>query len=163
MNGKPHMPRKKHIIAVSPEDRNYLEQFSRTGKAAAYAITHARILLKANVNQPDGGWTDSEISETLDVSVATIERARQRCCDEGIEACLKQGSRSPRVKLLDGGQEAHLVALACSTAPEGRSRLTLLLLRDQMVTLEIVYSISHETVRQTLKKTNSSHGNRSAG
>lgn len=76
MNGKPHMPWKKHIIALSPEDRNYLEQFNRTGKAAAYAITHARILLKANVNQPDGGWTDSEISETLDVSVATIERAR---------------------------------------------------------------------------------------
>lgn len=157
------MPRKKHIISLNPEERNYLEQFSRTGKAVAYAITHARILLKADVNQPDGGWTDSEISEALDVSVATIERVRQRCCDKGIQACLKQRPRAPRPSLLDGEQEAHLVALVCSSAPDGRSRWTLRLLRDQLVALEIVNSISHETVRQTLKKTNSSRGNKNAG
>jgi Fic family protein len=101
------MPRKKHIISLSSEERNYLEQFSRTGKAAVYAITHARILLKADVNEPDGGWTDSEISEALDVSVATIERVRQRCFDKGGEACLKQRPRTPRSRLFDGEQEAH--------------------------------------------------------
>jgi transposase len=157
------MPRKKHIISLSLEDRNYLEQFSRTGTSAAYAITHARILLKADVNQPDGGWTDSEISEALDVSVATIERVRQRCFDKGVEACLKQRPRAARPSLLDGEQEAHLVALVCSSAPEGRTRWTLRMLRDQLVALEIVDSISHETVRQTLKKTNLSLGSKSAG
>lgn len=146
------MPRKKHIISLNSEERSYLEQFSRTGTAAAYAITHARILLKADIAHPDGSWNDSEISEALDVSVATIERVRQRCCEKGVEACLKQRPRAPRVGLLDGEQEAHLVALVCSSAPEGRSRWTLRLLRDQLVALEIVDSISHETVRQTLKK-----------
>jgi transposase len=157
------MPRKKYIISLSPEDRSYLEQFSRTGTAAAYAIAHARILLKSDVAHPDGGWSDSEISEALDVSVATIERVRQRCYDKGIEACLKQRPRAPRPSLLDGEQEAHLVAMVCSTAPGGRSRWTLRLLRDQLVALDIVESISHETVRQTLKKTNSSRGSKSAG
>lgn len=157
------MPRKKYIITLSPEERNFLEQFSRTGKAAAYAITHARILLKADVGHPDGGWSDSEISAALDVSVATIERVRERCVNESIEACLKQRKRAQRPTLLDGEQEAHLVALACCEAPEGRVRWTLRLLRDQMVALEIVDSISHETVRQTLKKTNSSLGKKNAG
>lgn len=157
------MPRKKYIISLSPEERSDLEQFSRTGKAAAYAITHARILLKADVGHPDGGWSDSEISAALDVSVATIERVRERCVNEGIAACLKQRKRAQRPTLLDGEQEAQLVALACSKAPEGRSRWTLRLLRDQLVTLEVVDTISHETVRQTLKKTNSSPGRKNAG
>lgn len=146
------MPRKKYIISLTPEERSTLEQFSRTGKAAAYAITHARILLKADIAQSEGGWVDADISVALDVSVATIERVRQRCVEEGIEACLKQRRRT-KARLLDGEQEAHLVALTCSPAPEGRARWTLRLLRDQLVALEIVESISHETVRQTLKKT----------
>lgn len=146
------MPRKKYIISLTPEERSMLEQFSRTGKAAAYAITHARILLKADIAQAEGGWVDADISVALDVSVATIERVRQRCVEEGIEACLKQRRRT-KARLLDGEQEAHLVALTCSPAPEGRARWTLRLLRDQLVALEIVESISHETVRQTLKKT----------
>jgi transposase len=148
------MPGKKYIISLSPEERSDLEQVSRTGKVAAYAITHARILLKADVAHVDGSWTDAEISAALDVSVATIERVRQRCVEEGIEACLKQRRRQVQPRLLDGEQEAHLVALVCSPAPKGRTRWTLRLLRDQLVALEIVESISHETVRQTLKKTN---------
>jgi transposase len=103
------------------------------------------------VADADSGWTDTDISAALDVSVATIERVRQRCIEEGIEACLKQ-RRSVQWHLLNGEQEAHLVALACSSAPTGRTRWTLRLLRDQLVALEIVESISHETVRQTLKK-----------
>jgi transposase len=157
------MPRKKYIISLSPEERHYLEQFSRTGKAPAYAITHARILLKADVSHPDGGWSDSEISAALDVSVATIERVRKCCVNEGVEACLKQRRRAQRPGLLDGEQEAHLVALACGPVPEGQSRWTLRLLRDQMVALEIVDSISYETVRQTLKKTNLRIGKKTAG
>ena len=100
----------------------------------------------------EGGWVDSDISAALKVSVATIERVRQRCVEAGIAACLKQRPRA-RTRLLDGEQEAHLVALTCSPAPEGRARWTLRLLRDQLVALEIVETISHETVRQTLKKT----------
>ena len=146
------MPQKKYIVSLSPSERRELDQFSRTGKAAAYAITHARILLKADTASAEGGWVDSDISAALKVSVATIERVRQRCVEAGIAACLKQRPRA-RTRLLDGEQEAHLVALTCSPAPEGRARWTLRLLRDQLVALEIVETISHETVRQTLKKT----------
>lgn len=103
------MPQKKYIVSLSPAERWELLQFSRTGKAAAYAITHARILLQADIASAEGGWVDSEISAALKVSVATIERVRQRCVEEGIAACLKQRPRA-RTRLLDGEQEAHLVA-----------------------------------------------------
>ena len=146
------MPQKKYVVSLSPAERWDLLQFSHTGKAAAYAITHARILLQADIASTEGRWVDSDISAALKVSVATIERVRQRCVEEGIDACLKQRPRV-RTRLLDGEQEAHLVALTCSPAPEGRARWTLRWLRDRLVALEIVETISHETVRQTLKKT----------
>jgi transposase len=122
----------------------------------------ARILLKADEHQPGGGWVDAEISAALDISVATIERVRQRFVEEDLEACLKQ-RRRVRQSLLDGEQEAHLLARACSPAPEGYARWTLRLLAERLVELEYVESISHETVRQTLKKTRSSRGARTVG
>jgi transposase len=156
------MPQKKYIVTLTGEERQQLEQLSRIGKASAYQITRARILLKADTGQAEGGWTDAEISSALDVSVATIERLREQFVEEGLASCFVRKTRVYQT-LLDGEQEAKLIALACSEAPEGRSRWTLRLLSERVVELGYVEQISYETVRQTLKKTNLSLGVRTVG
>lgn len=118
------MPQKKYIVTLTSKERQQLEQLSRIGKASTYQITRARILLKADAAQSEGGWTDAEISAALDVSVATIERLREQFVKEGMSQCLVRKTRVYQ-SLLDGEQEAKLVALACSEAPVGRSRWTL--------------------------------------
>lgn len=154
---------KKYIVALSEEERQFLEQFTTTGKHAAYQINHARILLKADKNQPDGSWRDGEIKEALDISLRTIERVRQRFVEEGLQDALKQRSGAGRKRQIQGEQEAHLIALRWSDPPQGQARWTLRLLADEMVRLDHVESLSHETVRQTLKKTNYNPGNKNAG
>jgi transposase len=156
------MPQKKYIVTLTSEERQQLEQISRTGKASAYQITRARILLKADTSQPEENWKDAEISAALDVSVATIERLREQFVEEGVPKCLQRKTRMYE-RLLDGEQEAKLVAIACSEAPAGRSRWTLRLLSERVVELGYVEQISYETVRQTLKKMNSSLGAKTAG
>lgn len=156
------MPKKKYIVTLTSEERQHLEQLSRTGKASAYQITRARILLKADTSQPEECWKDAEISAALDVSVATIERLREQYVEEGVPKCLQRKTRIYE-RRLDGEQEAKLVAIACSEAPAGRSRWTLRLLSERVVELGYVEQISYETVRQTLKKTNSSLGAKTAG
>jgi transposase len=143
---------KKYIVRLSDEEREQVAELTRTGKAAAYKIRHAQILLKADADGP--AWTDERIAESFSVSVNTVLSVRQRLVEQGLEAALnrkKQAhpSRSPR---LDGEGEARLIALRCSAPPPGHARWTLRLLADQAVVLEIVEAISHETVRQTLKK-----------
>ena len=122
-------------------------------------MNHARILLKADTNQADGSWTDEAISQALDISVATIERVRQRFVETSLEAALsRQVQQQRKARRLDGEQEAHLIAMTCSEAPEGYARWSLRLLAERMVELKHVESVSHETIRQTLKKTISSRG-----
>lgn len=154
---------KKYIVDLTSEEREYLEGFTTTGRHAAYQITRARILLKADRNQPGGSWCDAEIKTALDVGVATVERVRRCFVEVGLAASLKRQSGGGRKRKLDGDQEAHLIALRCSDAPQGQARWTLRLLADQMVALGQVESISDETVRQVLKKTNYNPGNKSAG
>jgi transposase len=156
------MPQKKYIVTLTSEERQQLEQISRTGKASAYQITRARILLKADTSQSEENWKDAEISAALDVSVATIERLREQFVEEGVPKCLQRKTRMYE-RLLDGEQEAKLVAIACSEAPAGRSRWTLRLLSERVVELGYVEQISYETVRQTLKKMNLSLGAKTAG
>lgn len=154
---------KKYIVTLTEEERQYLEQFTSTGNHAAYQINHARILLKADRNQPHGSWRDEAIKAALEISIRTIERVRQRCVEEGLEAALKCRPGAGRKRKLDGDVEAHLIALRCSDAPTGRGRWTLRLLAERMVDLNYVDQISHESVRQVLKKTNCNPGSRSAG
>lgn len=154
---------KKYIVDLSKDERGYLEEFTTTGRHAAYQITRARILLKADCNQTDAHWCDVDISAALDVGVATVERVRRRFVEVGLEAALQRQSGSGRQRKFDGEQEAHLIALRCSTAPPGQARWTLRLLADQMVELGYVDTMSHESVRQTLKKTNCNLGNKSVG
>lgn len=150
---------KKYVVTLTPVEREYLQQLTSKGKSPVYKVNHARILLKADTNQTESGWTDSAIACALDISVSTIERVRRRFVEEGIEEAL--GRHEPKVRKarrLDGEQEAYLIALACSEPPEGQGRWTLRMLADHMVDWGYVEAVSHETVRQTLKKTNLSLG-----
>jgi len=148
------MPAKKYIVALNKNERQELQELTQKGKASARKINHARILLKADINQENGEWHDHEISQALDVSRSTIERIRQRFVEEGLEQALNPRPKNlSKLKKIDGEAEAHLIALACSEAPTGYSRWTLRLLAEQMVISEYVESISHEAVRQVLKKT----------
>lgn len=139
---------KRYIINLTDNERQELYRLATTGRHSALKRRHAHILLKT-----DYGLKDEKIAEHLDVSVRTIERVRKRCALEGITAALHPQKRPPRELKLDGDAEARLVQLACSEAPEGRQRWTLRLLADKLVALDVVDSISHETVRQRLKKT----------
>ena len=135
-----------------------MQQLIRSGTVAARTLTHARILLKAECG-PDGpAWTDQAISAALDVSIPTIERVRRTLVLDGFDAALQRKPAPPRSRKLDGRQEAHLIALACSPVPEGHKRWTLQLLAEQLVELEDLDGLSPETVRQVLKKTSSNHG-----
>jgi transposase len=156
---------KKYLVTLTTDERDQLTALIAAGKAAAKRIAHARILLKAD--QADGGpaWTDEAIAEAVEVSTDTVARVRQRFVEHGLEAALarKPQDRPSRELKLDGRAEARLVALACSPPPEGRAIWTMQLLADKLVELEVVESISDETVRRALKKTRSSPGWSSGG
>lgn len=137
---------KKYIVTLADDERENLLKLIGSGTARARTISRARILLKANE-----GWQDKEISRALEVSIPTVERVRKRFVFEGFEASLKQ-RRSQRKysRKLDGEQEARLIALVCSTPPEGYGRWSLRLLADRVVQMKVIDSISHETIRQVL-------------
>ena len=146
---------KKYIVRLTEEERAGLERLVSTGRAAARKRTHAQVLLKADAAEHGPAWTDEQIVEAFEVGARTVQSIRQRFTEEGLHAAIerKKQCRPSRQRVLDGEKEAKLVAICCSKAPEGRSRWTLRMLGDELVRLEIVDSISHETVRQTLKKT----------
>ena len=154
------MPAKKYRIELTPQEREELTALVSRGRSAAYKQTHARILLMSDEAHDDAlPMTDEAIAQALKVGHATVERVRRRCVEEGIEAALNRKRQlRRRPKKLDGEAEAHPIAIACSEAPQGRSDWTLKLLAEQLVEREIVDSISTETVRKALKKTNSSRG-----
>lgn len=149
------MPAKIYKVTLMPEEREYLTDMVSKGKAAARKLTHARILLKADQGENGPAWKDHNISEAFDVSLSTVERVRRAFIEDGFEAAIshKKPCRTRRVKF-DGEKEAHLIALACSQAPDGYSEWTLRLLADRMVELKHFESLSYETVRQVLKKMN---------
>ena len=148
---------KKYVVRLTPEEQDQLFQLTRRGKAGASVLLHARILLKANSCPEAPAWSDDAISEALEVHTTTVARVRQRFVEQGLEAALRPKPTTRQyIRKLDGAAEAHLIALACGPAPEGRAQWTLRLLADHLVELEHVSSISHETVRRTLKKTNCS-------
>ena len=152
------VPAKKYRIELTTEEQQELKALAK-GRAAAYKQTHARILLLSDEARKDGGLTDEEVARSLEIASATVERIRRRCVEEGIEAALgRKEQQRRRPKKLDGAAEAHLIALACGEPPQGRVSWTLRLLADRLVECEIVESIHPETVRKTLKKTNSSLG-----
>lgn len=155
---------KKYIVKLTQDERRDLQKLIGQGEAPARKLMHARILLKADSSEAGPGWSDLAISEALQVGTATVERVRERFVEEGLQAALRRRrGRSPRLRKLDGEQEAHLIALVCSPPEEGQEHWTLQLLADKLVELHIVESIARETIRQVLKKTNSSPGSKHSG
>jgi Homeodomain-like domain len=153
------MPGKIYEVTLTNEEREYLTALISKGKAAARKLTHAHILLKADQSEDCPAWDDRHISEASNVSIATVERVRKSFVEDGTEAAVnhKKPYRTRSVRF-DGEKEAHLIALACSQPPDGYKDRTLRLLADKMVELNHFESLSHETVRQALKKTNSNPG-----
>jgi transposase len=141
------LPAKKYIVDLTADEREHLLHLIRRGKQSARKITRARILLKAAAGLPD-----DQIAAALDVGVATVERTRKRFVAENLAALNERPRPGARPKL-DGKQEAHVIALACSKAPEGHAHWTLRLLAGQIVELGFAESFSREAVRRVLKKT----------
>ena len=141
------MSGKRYTIELTSDERERLNRLIRGGKHSARIATRARILLKI-----DEGWKAPPIAAALDVAEGTVYRVKRRYADEGLDGVLHDRVQANRFRKLDDKGEAHLIALACSDAPEGHQRWTLELLADQMVELGVVESLSYETVRLKLKK-----------
>ena len=150
------MPAKQNHVVLDRCQRDSLMELISSGTDSARKLIHARILLKADTGEFGPAYTDKQIKAAVEVSISTIERTRKTFVLEGLEAALtpKKRSDTSRPQKFDGEKEAHLIALACSEAPEGHARWTLRLLADKMVELNHFSSISHESIRQVLKKTN---------
>src|SRR5919202_6340862 len=149
----------KYVVLLTETEREQLQALLAAGTAPARKLTHARILLKADRGPQGPGWVDERIAESVEVSQPTISRVRKQFMEAGVEAALNR--RAPRREYrrkLDGAQEARLVALTCTEPPAGQARWSLRLLADRLVELEVVETVSHQTVRRVLKKTSSSRG-----
>lgn len=149
--------RMKYAVRLSDVERARLRTLIGQGAGAARTLTHARILLKADRSDAGPGWTDAAIADAVEVHPATVGRVRRAYVDAGLDSALER-KLPERVyeRCLNGDGEARLIALACGTPPEGHARWTLRLLADELVRLEVVETVSHETVRRTLKQTISS-------
>ena len=152
------VPQHKVVVRLKADQRSILEKLVHTGTHAAAARRRAQVLLKADADGPDA-WPDERIADALDINRMTVSRVRQQFVTEGLDATLHRKKPTGRqYRKLDGKQEAQLITLACSAAPEGQARWTMKLLAERLVELEVVESIDPATVWRTLKKTNSSRG-----
>jgi hypothetical protein len=151
--GRSPIMNKRYVVRLSVEERSRLESLIAKGKAAARRLTRARILLKADCSPLGPAWSDEQISDALDLGAITVHRVRRSFVEGGLDGVLVRRPMPRRPRMLDGDQEAHLIALACGSPPAGRSRWTLRLLADKFVELGHVDTISHETIRRTPKKT----------
>lgn len=154
------MSAKKYIVKLTPEERAELESLVRKGRCAGWKIQRAEALLAFDSSELGLGWPDESVAEAYRCTARVVEMWRKQAALDGPLTLLDRKSREPRALKLDGEGEARLVALACSEPPEGRDRWTLRLLADRLVELEVVASLSYETVRRGLKKTNLSLGAR---
>ena len=147
MVGVAVMGRDKYAVRLAPEQKEELQHLIRVGKSSARVTARARILLKS-----DDGWAASQVGEALDVALGTVYRIKQRFTEEGLAGALWDRRQVHRHRKLDDRGEAHLIALACSPAPEGHDHWTLRLLAGKVVELGLASSMSHEGVRKRLKK-----------
>lgn len=151
--------KRKYVVELTDEQRQYLENLITSGISPARMQTRARILLKSDSSEKGPNWSYQKMVEAFDVSEMLIRDVRKRFSEQGIEAALQRKKPDREyAHSLDGEAEAHLIALACSHAPEGYTRWTLRLLKKRMEEKRYVESISHETIRTTLKKRNLSLG-----
>ena len=153
------MPAKIYRVTLTIEEREELTTLVNKGKGPAGKLKRARILLMADEAQNNGGWKDADIVRALQTSRRTVERTRLKCVELGVAAAINHTRpKKTRSKVLDGAAEARLAQLACSQAPDGHESWTLQMLADKLIELEVVETVSRETVRTTLKKMNLSLG-----
>ena len=153
------MPAKKYRVHLTETDRQELTRWSKSRHRSELERKRARILLLADEAQEGGPGTDAEVAAQVRADALTVSRVRQRFVERGLLPALRRKEQHRRkARLLDGAGEAHLVALTCAAPPDGHKRWSLHLLRDALIEQRVTDTISHETVRQTLKKTNSSRG-----
>ena len=145
---------KRYVVRLTTEEREQLEELVAKGKAAAYRIRHAHILLAVDADGPN--WPDAQAAKAFRCHGNTVANVRRRLVEGGLDAALarKKQDRPSRERVLDGDGEARLIAIACGQVPPGRTRWTMQLLADQLVALNVVERISPKTVERTLKKTN---------
>lgn len=153
------MRQTKYAVRLTEEDRAQLRTLIGQGTAPARKLTHARILLKADQGEGGPAWSDAAIAGAVEVHPATVSRVRRSFVEQGLDAALDRKAPD-RVypRRLDGAAEAHLIALACGAPPMGRERWTLRLLADELIRLEVVETVSYETVRRTFEQTRSNRG-----
>ena len=146
---------KRHLVKLSKEERKELSELVKKEKIAAKKRTHAQAVLLVDCGKHGPAWKDEAVAEACQVSVRTIENIRKRLVLEGLPSALnrKRQVRPSRLKILDGEKEAKVIALCCGGVPPGHARWTLRLLAERVVELDIVETVSHETVRRCLKKT----------
>jgi transposase len=151
---------KKESIELTKEQRAELEEVIKKGTARARKIQHAHVLLKIDSSEAGSNWSDQQVKEAFEVSIPTIWRIRQRFLEQGLNDALNRRPQPerPEKRKIDGEQEAHVIAVTCSQAPEGYKRWSMRLLADKLVELGYFEEISHDTVWVALKKINSSHG-----
>lgn len=142
------MSKKRYVVDLTEGEREQVLELTSKGKVAVRKVTRARILLKA-----EQGWTDEQIVAGLDTSLSSVERTRKRFVEGGLPKALNDDPRPGAKRKLDGRGEAHLIALTCSEPPDDHEHWTLRVLAERLIELGVVDSISHEAVRQTLKKT----------
>ncbi len=152
------MPALQYKVELNKSERTRLKEIASRGETSARKVKRALVLLKA-----DEGLIDRDIASGLLISASTVGRVRTRFVEEGLDSALNERTRPGQKRKLDGRQEAHLIAVACSDAPEGHADWTLQLIADKAVAMGFAESISLETVRQILKKTNSNRGRRKSG
>jgi hypothetical protein len=164
-HGRKEIGVKKYVVKLSEAERNHLQALINKGKSTAKRLLKARILLKIDAGTQGENWSDGQIIEALDTNKSMVTRVRQQFVEEGLEAVLSRKERAaPAITpIFDGEKEARLVALACSTPPEGRARWTLRLLEDKVVELGIVERASDNTIRRVLKKHASAPPQRAMG
>ncbi len=154
----------KHAVRLSDDERRRLDRTTRTGTTHARTASYARALLLVDEADDGMAWSDEKAADALGMSPRTVARLRKQCCTEGLDEALRPRRTAPgRPPKIDGVAEAHLIALACSEPPEGRASWSLRLLADEFVALGVCEPVSHETVRQALKKTRSARIARRAG
>jgi transposase len=155
----------KYSVKLTQEQRQQLEKLVKTGTAPARAILHAQVLLKTDSGEHGPRWTVKQIQSALGVGSTMIKRIRHLFVEQGLAAAVQRKPQPtrPEKRKIDGEQEAHVIAVLCTEQPDGQERWTLRALRDRVIELEIVETVSHETLRTVLKKTNSSPGKRSNG
>jgi transposase len=145
----------RYKVTLSEEERSRLESLTRSAKTTAPQFVHARALLLCDAGPYGKPWTVAQVAEALGITSRTVEHLKERFVEEGIDAALERRPRAKPPKLtFDGGFSARLTALACSPAPEGRSRWTVRLLAEKIVELKIAPKISVMSVHRALKKTN---------